>query len=248
MPPLVENSNNYLCTGEGLELNLTDSDIQSTFASTAPEEVVYDKPDARSQRLPTRSDTLPIVERYFQNANNVIPLFDQSSFMQLFNEYYTNSASCTRVKWAAIQVVVALGLRTPDAEASRRNPELLTMGDECLKNAQSVLSDLVTHDEDLLGLQVLLGIVFLLQYSSDHKPASVVIVSAMRLVHRLELHSSEPAQHLSPEDVVQRSRVFWIAYALDKVSKLPNNDIIDSRLTRIGDIPPRENTIHSVRP
>ncbi len=86
-------------------------------------------------------------------------------------------------------------------------------------NAQSVLTELATHDEDLIGLQVLLGIILLLQYSSDQKPASVVILSAMRLVHRLELHASDPSQRSSSKGADQRSRVFWIAYALDKVSR-----------------------------
>jgi hypothetical protein len=160
---------------------------------------------------------LPIIEHYFQNVNKIIPLFDQLSLMQLFNDWYYNPASRTRVQWAAIQVVIGLGLRTPGLEAVRSTPRPVKMADACLNNAQSVLPDLVTHDEDLLGLQVLLGIVFLLQYSSDQKPASVVIVSAMRLVHRLELHSSASAQQWPLDEAAQRSRVFWIAYALDKV-------------------------------
>jgi hypothetical protein len=175
------------------------------------------QPEQHSQYLPNCTDILPAIEHYFQSTNNIIPLFDQLSFMQFFNDWYTVPTSRTRARWAAIQVVVALGLRTAKSEAGEKRPGSVKMADAYLNDAQSALPELVTCDGDLIGLQALLGIVFLLQYSSDQKPASVVIVSAMRLVHRLELHSSRTAQQLASEEATQRSRVFWIAYALDKV-------------------------------
>ena len=240
-------SNSDVSSGQGLELNPTDSGIQSNFASTAPEAVMYTTPKAHTHRLPDRKNILPVIEHYFQNANNIIPLFDQLSFMRIFSDWYTNPASRTRVQWAAIQVVIALSLRTPGSEAMSIPPRSTKMANAYLDNAKAVIPELVTRDEDLLGLQVLLGIVFLLQYSSDQKPASVVIVSAMRLVHRLELHSSVSTQPWSSDEVTQRSRVFWIAYALDKVLKSSNDSMRDSLLMETGNITPRQNTIDSVR-
>ena len=215
------------------------------FGSTVPAVNLHNNPEILSARLPDRKDILPIIEHYFQKANCIIPLFDQFSFMQLFNDWYTIPASRTRVNWAAIQVVLALGLRTAGSKAGELCPNSVKMADAYLNEAQSALPELVTRDGDILGLQVLLGIVFLLQYSSDQKPASVVIVSAMRLVHRLELHSTLSAQHRTSEEATQRSRVFWIAYALDKVYEPLNGENVKRRpwLTETGNIPPCQNAI-----
>lgn len=167
--------------------------------------------------LGPREEILPIVNHYFQHANAVTPLFHKPSFMRMLDAWYLSSTTKSRAEWAAIQVVVALGLRTPKPEAGQVTIESIQRANKGLNNAQSVLSELVTHDKDLLGIQALLGIVMLLHNSSDLKPCSVIIASAIRLAHRLCLHSSQNAEHLSAEEALQNSRVFWIAYALDKV-------------------------------
>ncbi|UNI21291.1 hypothetical protein JDV02_007292 [Purpureocillium takamizusanense] len=138
--------------------------------------------------------------------------------MQLLSDFYQGGQSRTKAAWAAIQVVLSLGLRTatPEALQDGGGPDRFHRANLYLKNAQSVVSDLVTRDEDLLGIQVLLGIVILFQNSSDPKPASVVIGTAMRLAHRLQLHSEVATKHFTAEENLQRSRIFWIAYTFDK--------------------------------
>lgn len=164
-------------------------------------------------------EVMPIVDHYFSVFSPIVPLFDQKSFMALLSGWYGHSPRRSSAAWAAIQVVLALSLRTPtpDALHDSAGPDRFHRANSYLRNAQSVVSDLVVREEDLLGIQVLLGIVLLFQNSSDPKPASVVISTAMRLAHRLRLHSQESARYFSPEENEQRSRVFWIAYTLDKV-------------------------------
>ncbi|KAG8407435.1 hypothetical protein J3459_018512 [Metarhizium acridum] len=168
--------------------------------------------------LPPQPDIMPIVNHYFDTFAPIMPLFDQESFMSMLNQSYVDPSTRNKASWAAIQVVLAIALRTPV-------PELLNgsggsdrhhRANFFLKNAQSVVSDLVTRDKDLLGLQVLLGIVMLFQNSSDTGPASVVIGTAIRLAHRMRLHSREHAKLYSPDENLQRQRLFWIAYVLDK--------------------------------
>lgn len=174
--------------------------------------------DESSQlRLPSRAKILPIVEHYFDSFNAIVPIFHRPTFMCMFHDWYDYPGKQDKASWAAIQIAIALGLRAPRDGGIDSDAET-AMASQCLRNAQSVVTELVTRDEDLLGIQVLLGIVFLFQNGGDPKPASVIIGTALRLAHRLELQSLASQIYFSEEEIEQRSRVFWIAYSLDKVS------------------------------
>ena len=137
--------------------------------------------------------------------------------MRVFEDWYSNTDTRTSVRWAFLQIGFALGTRASRFETANARLDLAKGGSSYLANAQTVIPDLVTHDDDLLGLQTLLGIVILLQNRSDQKPGSAILASAMRLVHRLELNSGSPDRRWSSSEALQRYRVFWIAYMLDKV-------------------------------
>jgi hypothetical protein len=170
--------------------------------------------------LPLQADIMPIVDHYFENFAPIIPLFEKQSFMHLLDKWYTDPSTRNKASWAAIQVVLAIALRTPVPQSlpGSGGSDRHHRANFFLKNAQSVISELVTRDQDLLGLQVLLGIVILFQNSSDNSPASVIIGTAIRLAHRMRLHSREAAKYYSPEENLRRQRLFWVAYILDKVS------------------------------
>ncbi|KAG5794033.1 hypothetical protein H9Q69_006909 [Fusarium xylarioides] len=156
------------------------------------------------------------VDHYFTTFNGVIPLFQQPEFMKLLSTWYKQPETRDRASWAAIQAVMAIGYRTPQLSLRDSQSVHIEKADQCLRNAQTVVSELVTRDEDLLGVQILLGIVMLFQNSRDPKPASVLIGTAVRLAHRLKLHSQEAAMQFPAAEAEQRSRMFWIAYTLDK--------------------------------
>jgi hypothetical protein len=159
--------------------------------------------------------------------NLVIPLFHQPTFMKMLRGWYTDRTQRDRGTWAAVQIVMALGFRTPRLTATDSPAVQTEKADVCLKNAQSIVSELVTRDGDLLGVQILLGIVMLFQNSRDPKPAAVIIGTAVRLAHRLRLHAQESAQFFTAEEAEQRSRVFWIVYTLDKVSAIQSVCVMD---------------------
>ncbi|CCT69072.1 related to transcriptional regulator [Fusarium fujikuroi] len=177
---------------------------------------VYQGPQPNILELPPLDEILPIVDHYFTTFNGVIPLFQQPEFMKLLAAWYKQPETRDRASWAAIQTVMAIGYRTPQLSLRDSQSVHIEKADQCLRNAQTVVSELVTRDEDLLGVQILLGIVMLFQNSRDPKPASVLIGTAVRLAHRLKLHSQEAAMQFPAAEVEQRSRVFWIAYTLDK--------------------------------
>jgi hypothetical protein len=79
-----------------------------------------------------------------------------------------------------------------------------------------VLSRIVLGDIQLLNVQVLVGMVMLLQTSFDLKPALVLIATTIRLAHSIGLHDRTYSAHLDSAHASERACVFWLAYILDK--------------------------------
>lgn len=139
--------------------------------------------------------------------------------MRLITGWYGKNPKRDKVTWAAILMIIALGIRSLPPGDTTICPITLNKTDwvnYCMRNAQSAISELLNRDEDLLGIQTILSLAMLFHNSGDGRPAGVMVATAMKLVHRLQLQS-ETDDHLTPVEAQQRSRVFWIAYMLDKV-------------------------------
>ncbi|KAI9150365.1 NADH-dependent flavin oxidoreductase nadA [Paramyrothecium foliicola] len=178
--------------------------------------------------MPPMHELMPVVDHYFTTFNSVVPLFHQQTFMRMINSWFDRPGTRHKASWAAIQIVAAIGMRMPRTGQGDVGHDRITYANCCLRNAQSVVSELVNREDDLLGIQVLLGIVVLFQNSADSRPASVIIATAVRLAHRLQLHSNASRLYFSPEEAEQRSRVFWIAYALDKPASVTPSVQLDA--------------------
>ncbi|KAF3058207.1 putative fungal specific transcription factor domain-containing protein [Daldinia childiae] len=172
--------------------------------------------------LPTASLRYCLIEDYFRDFNTALPLFHQQHFMQMLLDFYSEQEPTkkSRAVWAAINVVLALGFRIRTVETD----EIIVRFDDikikhCIDNAQKELDELVTREEDTLGIEVLLGLVLLFQTNTDQKPASVLISTAVRLAHRLGLHMKSTLSQYSPEVARHRSNIFWLCYYLDKVNQ-----------------------------
>ncbi|KAI1389376.1 uncharacterized protein F4822DRAFT_427730 [Hypoxylon trugodes] len=189
------------------------------------------------QGLPPVTEILPVVEDYFRGFNAAMPLFNQHQFMQMLYDFYPGQEQTkkSRAVWAAINVVLAIGYRVRRVEGD----DILARFNEmkikkCIDNAQRELDELVTREEDTLGIQVLLGLVLLFETSTDQKPASVIIGTAVRLAHRLQLHVKSSLSNLPIDEARHRSNVFWLCYCLDKdvsfrakIPSIQNDDDID---------------------
>lgn len=139
--------------------------------------------------------------------------------MRLVTGWYSSSPKRDKATLTAILMVIAMGVRTmvPGDAICPDPAERIEWVDYCMRNTQALMSELVARDEDLLGIQAILALTMLFYNTSDTRPSSILIGTAMKLAHRLQLHSSDSARYFNSEDVQQRSRVFWIAYSLDKV-------------------------------
>ncbi|CAJ2503211.1 Uu.00g106050.m01.CDS01 [Anthostomella pinea] len=167
--------------------------------------------------VPPMTEVLPIVDLYFQSYNTAIPLYHQPSFMRMLNEYYSEAGEKSRAIGATINIVLAMGYR---AQFAFREAAVNQFTDakikQCIDNAQLVLDELMVREEDTLGLQVILGLVTLFQTHADQKASAVLITTAVRLAHRLQLESKSTLVDFPPDEARQRSNVFWICYWLDK--------------------------------
>lgn len=161
--------------------------------------------------LPPLAEVLSATEAYLTTLNAVLPLFHPGRLLQSINNWYAHPGRRERTTWAAINVVLALAhIRIPPDEA--------TLGESAayyLHNAQTVLSEVIMGDAGLLNVQILIGMVLLFQGTQDLKPATMLIAVALRLAHELGLHTRGP-EYLDTSQALERDRVFWIAYILDR--------------------------------
>ncbi|KIW72367.1 hypothetical protein, variant 2 [Phialophora macrospora] len=161
--------------------------------------------------MPPFQEVLSATEAYLTTLNAILPLFHPGRLLQLIHNWYAYPGRRERTTWAAINVVLALAhRRIPSDEATLRESAA-----HYLHNAQTVLSEVIMGNADLLNVQILIGMVLLFQGAQDLKPATMLIAIALRLAHELGLHTRS-AECLDTSQVLERDRVFWIAYILDR--------------------------------
>ncbi|KAH7305833.1 fungal-specific transcription factor domain-containing protein [Stachybotrys elegans] len=201
----------------GGESSLNSDNLGSDHGSQFHEiSLIVPEPIPDALPLPPRDAITPLIDHYFDHRNSAIPIFHRPTFMRMLNDWYQRPTDRDRSTWAAIQITMALGLNTPKPGVVEHEPESMAMANHCLKNAQSAVTELVTLDRGILAIQVLLGIIHIFENCSDPGPASVLIGTAVRLAHRLEMHAAASREFFTPEEIEQRSRVFWITYSFDK--------------------------------
>ncbi|PTB42725.1 hypothetical protein M441DRAFT_57394 [Trichoderma asperellum CBS 433.97] len=221
-----------------LELAEEKSDVQSlpqsdgaTETTTTTLSTIVTKQDdngvSKSMILPPREHALPVIQIYLKDFNTVLPLFDAKTLLHLVhNCYNVGPAQRNPVAWAAINIVLALAQRYTLVDCHN-----VPSPAECISRAESVLSTVVLGEIQLLNIQVLVGMVMLLQASQDLQPSLILIATTMRLAHAIGLHDCTYSAHLDTLHARQRAYVFWLAYILDKDlsmrSKQPSIQIDD---------------------
>ncbi|KAL5376202.1 hypothetical protein DPSP01_010667 [Paraphaeosphaeria sporulosa] len=165
-----------------------------------------------SMPLPPREHVLPIVQRFLEKSNTALPLFHADTLLRMVHRFYMfPSTQQDPVEWAAINVNLALAYRYGLVGSDNTHLSV-----EYLNRAESVLSNIVLGDTQLLNIQVLIGMVLLLQATPDLTQPLIMIATTMRLAHKIRLHDRAASAHLETAIARQRANVFWIAYVLDK--------------------------------
>lgn len=202
------------------------TEATTTTLSTITTNANGNKP-TKPMVLPPREHVLAVIQVYIKDFNAVLPLFDAKALLQLVHDCY-NVGPLQRnpVAWAALNVVLALAQRYTVVDSHN-----VPSPAECINRAESVLSRVMLGDIQLLNVQVLVGMVMLLQASPDLQPSLILIATVMRLAHAIGLHDRTYSAHLDTVQAKQRACVFWLAYILDKDlslrSKQPSIQIDD---------------------
>lgn len=163
--------------------------------------------------LPPPDQVSALVNKYFSDYNQAMPLFYQPQFMRMLDNWYQCPHERNEASWASINAVLALTLQHAPSAATATDDQVSS---ECIRNAQSVLNHLVIRDEDLQGLQVVLALVILFLGTSRPQPSCVLIGTAVKLAHRLKLHLEDGLNDTNTELAAQKERLLWITYILDR--------------------------------
>ncbi|KAF4467772.1 Fungal specific transcription factor domain-containing [Fusarium albosuccineum] len=180
----------------------------------------------RKLELPSEEIVRHAIDVYLTTFNSVLPLFHPQSLYRTVDNWYRQPSESQRSprdpsSWAAINVTLALALCHGPGNMSPVATQAISVA-ECLENAQSGLADVLAGDMDLQHVQILLGLGLLfLGARLDGLRAAVVFVStAMRLAQAMGMHRRDyyPYHYegIAPPEAIQRRRVFWIAYILDR--------------------------------
>lgn len=166
----------------------------------------------KTMYLPPREQVMSVIHTYLQDFNTVLPLFQTSTLLQMVRVCYgLGPSQRDPVAWAAIYVILGLARRY-NSVAYQGIPSVAA----CISRVESVLSSVVLDEVRLLNIQVLVGLVMLLQASQDLKPAIILIGTTVRLAHSIGLHDRVNSMHSDYAHAKQRARVFWLVYILDK--------------------------------
>ncbi|KAI0967003.1 fungal-specific transcription factor domain-containing protein [Xylaria arbuscula] len=225
---------------EKLDILMQRQDSSSDVTSVANENeitpVSMTQPEPVSHSFPSLHEALPIVERYLATFNSLLPLFHPATLLQKIRVWYEDPESNDPVTWGVINVVLALAHHTGSMDDRSPVDDTTTY----LNNAQSVLTEIIMRDTDLASVQVLLGIVIMFWTAENLGPALIFVGTALRLAHKLRLHTKKGSEHCNVTERLQRDRVFWVAYILDRdislqsrLAPLQLNNEVDL------DLPPR---------
>ncbi|KAI0432731.1 hypothetical protein F5Y09DRAFT_329391 [Xylaria sp. FL1042] len=191
----------------------TSSAVSSLTCSSVGGNISFSTPDPDPNTMPLESlhDILPVIEWYLATSNSLIPLFDPTQLLTSVKDWYYKPHTREPTVWAMINVVLALAHHNGYLGRKTHSINDTTY----IKNAQSVLTDAIANDTSLMHVQVLIGLAMLFRTACEPTPAVVLIATALRLAHKLGLNRRDPRQSNSAMSL-QRDRVFWIAYILDR--------------------------------
>ncbi|OGM40634.1 hypothetical protein ABOM_010711 [Aspergillus bombycis] len=182
------------------------------------------------QQLPPKPITLQLVSEYFGGFNRAIPLFDEATFTRLVDKQFGWNPDESPSWWASLNVVLASAYR----ERAQKLPDgseewQKSMGH--IRNALNVIVEFFMRAADLLAVQAMLGLALLFQNTPNPQPLFMFAAAAMRLSQSVGLHRNQTLG-LSPSQIEERRRTFWIAFLLDaeishRTGRPPVQDVND---------------------
>ena len=198
-----------------LGFDLTIEDASRTLAALSPLDLLLQDGSENTVdgtlTIPPWLETQDVLDTFLRTINWLLPLFDTQEVIDKFTAWHAQPLSHNRATWAELSVILALahGITGPDDAASA------SAAAKHLNNAQSVVSELLAAEPTLSTVRNLIGIAVIFQATANLRPATLIIATALRLAHHLGLHTRR-THGPDPAANLQRDRVFWMAYLVDK--------------------------------
>lgn len=167
--------------------------------------------------LPGKIECRALLGVYFRHFNQLVPLFNEESFMELIDNASTPTPFKSSGLWASTNVALAIASSITTDSCGRQSDNQVW---GYLKNALAVTNELTMYNVDLMSIQALLGMALFFRGTSNPQPSFSLLSAAIRLSHTIKLHRKCENSSMSMEENEQRKRVFWVAYFLDKETSL----------------------------
>jgi hypothetical protein len=200
-------------------LESPDNDLPITNIMDPPARRTNDHMDVWTLRIPKDLYLPPfeeielLISFYKRCVDQAVPIFcTHRNITGLVEDWYHKPTERNKVSWSAINVMLALALR----HGRKEDPSSLEMTSTCISNAQSAMDSLVYRDSDLTGLRVILGLATVFMTTSHPQPACVLIATAVKLVHRLKIHTKSNKYGADTEETEERVLLYWITYCIDR--------------------------------
>ncbi|KAJ5293676.1 hypothetical protein N7508_008497 [Penicillium antarcticum] len=178
--------------------------------------------------LPPKASADIAIDYFFEFVNSTMPLFDKEEFMKLFEQQYSLDPPVGLPWYASLNVVLAIGGLICEDERGQCTPSVHTNrtieGEghvlNYLRNCYGYFTQLAFSCKEILAVQALTGMAFLLEMLLDVEASYMALGAAARLSIALGLHRKTDDPHLSVREIDERRNVFWVLYVFDKMMSL----------------------------
>lgn len=172
------------------------------------------------------------VEEFFTTFNQAIPLFDETSFMNRLERQFSWNPDDSPSWWVSLNIVLAFSYRERaqmSADSDGTDNWQACFGH--VRNAMNAVVEVFMRNTDLLAVQGILGLALFFQGTPNSQALFMFAAAAMRLSHSIGLHRNN-IMRLTPSQVEERRRTYWIAFVLDadislRVGRPPVQDLED---------------------
>lgn len=175
-------------------------------------------PQGTNKALPPHNITAQLVQHYFDNFFQLIPVFDKASFYaSIDNVYRGQPGQAEAIDHWMLRMVLAIASATL-SERSGDHHYFEGIGHVCaaLEHAESVL-----HPGSITSVQALVLLVEYAMLDPHHFDSWSLIGAASRAMIDLGLHQDPPkGTAMSKHKLELRRRVFWCVYCFDRSTSL----------------------------
>lgn len=161
--------------------------------------------------LPPWTDTLELVNRYFEEFNQSFPIFDHPSFLALLGQHFAGAKISHPAWWACINIVLAISLRRRlEREATHERDAQAIWS--FVNNALDVTVEIMMCDVTLMSIQAMVALAWFYLGTRNPQPAFMFSASALRLCHAIGLHEKAANDRNVPDT---ERYLYWTAVILE---------------------------------